>query len=89
MAYASALAPYPDMPTPALTPSTEQNANPKLERDEDDQVPVVRTLFIRNIPYKTPADEIELLCRSFGPLQRYFGMIDNRGLAFVSYVPYL
>jgi hypothetical protein len=77
-------------PTPALTAGNNQ---PPGIHDHDlklepGQAPIGRTLFIRSIPYKTPEIEVENLFKAFGPLFRFFPMIDTRGMAFVSFVSF-
>lgn len=65
--------------TPSQPNSASGNGSsgPKVER--------TRTLFVRNISFKTPPQEIHQLFESYGDIFRFFSMIDKRGMAFVSY----
>ena len=45
-----------------------------------------RTLFIRNIDYSVSGDELQKICETYGQMKKFFPLIENRGMAFVTYV---
>ena len=45
----------------------------------------VRTLFLRNVDYAVSEDDIIALFSKFGEIKRTFFLIENRGIAFVTY----
>ncbi|KAI0094536.1 hypothetical protein BDY19DRAFT_913285 [Irpex rosettiformis] len=44
-----------------------------------------RTLFIRNVKYETPSEDVRRLFEEHGEIKTFFDLIANRGMVFVTY----
>lgn len=61
-------------------PSDDDLADPRMSRERPS-----RTLFVRNVPFSVPNEQLEAMFSKYGELRELFSLVENRGIAFVTY----
>ncbi|KAF9055909.1 hypothetical protein BJ165DRAFT_457336 [Panaeolus papilionaceus] len=88
---------YEDGPGNNYEDDDNRNNRRPFRKDRDDKVHdsiieeriqrerPCRTLFIRNIKYETPSEEVRRIFEEHGEIKTFFDLISTRGMVFVTY----